>query len=78
MEPKSTYWTLLALFLFSSVLRAYHNEAILKISKMLLRAEADANKQDRFGSTYLLLATDTQIFAMISLLLKPRGRPFHC
>ena len=37
---------------------AYHNEAILKISEMLLRAGADANKQDRLGSTLLLLATD--------------------
>ena len=57
---------------------AYHNEAILKISKMLLSAVADANEQDSLGSTYLLLATNTQLFAMISLLLKPRGGPFHC
>ena len=46
---------------------AYHSEAILKISKILLRAGVDANKQDRFGSTYLLVATVKQNFAMISL-----------
>ena len=63
MEPKSTYWTLLALFLFTSVLRAYHNEAILKISKMLLRAGADPSKQNRFGSTSLLVATVKQNFS---------------
>ena len=80
VEPKSTYWALLAWLYSSSPLcgSLLQYEAILKISKMLLRAGVDANKQDRFGSTYLLVATVKQNFAMISLWLKPQGRPIHC
>ena len=47
----------------------FHNDGILKIAKALLRAEADANKQDRFGATPLLLATYGQNFALGHLLL---------
>ena len=54
----------------------FHNDGILKIAKALLRAEADANKQDRFGITPLLLATYNQNFDLMSLLLEHGADPF--
>ena len=42
----------------------FHNDGIRKIAKALPRSEANANKQDRFGATPLLLATYGQNFAL--------------
>ena len=46
----------------------FHNDGIRKIAKALPRSEANANKQDRFGATPLLLATYGQNFALVSSL----------
>ena len=52
-------------------------EIILKIAQVLLRAGADANKQDRLGSTPLLLATGgKQNFGLMTLLLEHGADPF--